>query len=391
MRGSTTAPHQRTLILVTAFAPLSLNMIVPSLPSIAAAYGVEYAVAAIALGGYLAVTAVMQLALGPLSDRVGRRPVMLVALAVFTLASVGCAVAPTIGTFLVCRMLQTAMSAGMVLTLAVVRDTTPPGEVTARISTIAGTMALAPMVAPLLGGAIDAALGWRAVFGAYALGGAALLVLVWANWGETRAAPTPGLAPERVRRLLSEPLFWGYALSAAFSTGGFYVFISGAPLIAAEAYGLSPAALGPYVGSITAGFITGTVVARRLGRRYPLRTTMLLGRIAACGGPLVGLLLLASGPVGVLTLFLCTVWVGFGNGLTGPSANAGATGVRPSLAGSAAGIVGAVTVGTGALLTSATGVVLTQMPSAAVFLAMLFGISAAGLLAALFVWRREPR
>ena len=109
MRAATTPPHLHTLILLTAFSPVTLNMFPPSLANIADDLQTDYAVVSLAIAGYLAVTAVIQLIAGPLSDRFGRRPVLLSALSVFTLASMGCALADDIWTFLAFRMLQGSM------------------------------------------------------------------------------------------------------------------------------------------------------------------------------------------------------------------------------------------------------------------------------------------
>ena len=141
--------------------------------------------------------------------------------------------------------------------------------------------------------------------------------------------------------------FWGYALCIAFSTGGFYAFLGGAPLVASTLFDVPPALLGVYMGSITAGFVSGSFLSGRFAARYALTTMMIGGRIVACLGLILGLLVLAAGVLHELTLFGACVCVGIGNGITMPSSSSGALSVRPTLAGRASGLSGALTVAGG--------------------------------------------
>lgn len=379
-----TPPAPTTLFMLAALPPLTLNMIAPSLTNIATDLQVGYAVISLALGGYLAVTALVELAIGPVADRFGRRPVLLTALAVFTIGSVGCALAQSATVLLGFRMLQAGAIAGFVLSLAIVRDTEDGPDVARRLGRIGMVMALAPMLGPVLGSLLDAAVGWRAVFGLYAAVGAGLLLRVWIDLGETLPRPTGNEDPNesRTARLFREPLFWSYALCTAFSTGAFYIFIAGAPLIAVAAFGVITAQLGIFVGSITAGFLVGSFLTARLVPRFAPDTIMLAGRVVACAGMLAGLAVLRAGIATPLTFFGCTIFVGMGNGLTMPNANAGAMSVRPRLAGSAAGVTGALTLAGGAALTSLTGFVLTRDAAPAALLILMLLASFAGLVAA---------
>ena len=176
-------------------------------------------------------------------------------------------------------------------------------------------------------------------------------------------------------------------LCISFSVGAFYIFISGVPLVAETFLALSPTAVGFYIGTITAGFALGSFLSGRYSKRYPLTTMMLAGRIAACVGLIAGLTLFLVGFVNVFSLFGATVFVGLGNGLTSPSASAGALSVRPRLAGSASGLTGALTVGTGAILTSIAAAILTEEGGAYQLLGMMLFCSVVGLLAALDVRR----
>ena len=393
MRAATSPPALTTLYLLAAISPLTLNMIVPSLANIARDLQADYAVIGLALGGYLAVTAVVELGVGPLSDRIGRRPVLLAALAVFTAASLGCATAQDAGTFLVFRMLQAGAIAGYVLSLAIVRDTRQGPAVPRLFGTIGMVMAIAPMLGPMLGSVLDAAFGWRAVFLLYAAMGAGLLCRTWFDLGETaqRHAPDGDPNARRLTRLLRQPVFWCYAACTAFSTGAFYIFLAGVPLVAASAFGTTTATVGLFVGSITAGFMAGSFLATRLVSRHAPGSVMLAGRVVACAGLLIGLAILASGPVPPLVYFGCTLFVGVGNGLTMPHSNAGALSVAPHLAGSAAGITGSLTLSGGAVMSTVTGFTLADNPSPAGLLALMLMVSFAGLLAAIGAVRLNAR
>lgn len=389
MRRASSPPSLTTLYLLAGISPLTLNMMVPSLANIAEDLRADYAIISLALGGYLAMTALVQLGVGPLSDRIGRRPVLLAALAVFTVASLGCAMAQSDVSFLACRMLQTGAVAGFVLSLAIVRDTQDGPDVPRLLGQISMVMALAPMLGPMLGSVLDAAFGWRAIFLLYAALGGSLLCITWFDVGETlqRSPLEDDVEPDRLTGLLAEPVFWCYALCTAFSTGSFYIFLAGAPLIASAVFGITTAMLGVFVGSITIGFMFGSFLAARLASRQASSSVMFAGRIVACTGMLAGLAIIASGQTTPLLYFGCTIFIGVGNGLTTPNSNAGAMSVRPRLAGSAAGIAGALTLSGGALMSTATGFLLADNPSPQLLLVLLLASSFAGLSAAgMAIW-----
>jgi len=372
---------------------LSLNMFMPSLPGIAEAFGVDYGLASLSLAGYLATTAVMQLIIGPMSDRFGRRPVLLVGVSVFALASLGCVFADDIWTFLAFRVLQSAIIAGWVLSLAIIRDTTPTEETASRIGYLTMVMAVGPMLGPLLGGSLDQLFGWRANFVAYFLFSLIVLGLVWFDAGETNRYRS-GTFSSQFRdypALFRSRRFWGYSLCTVFSSGTFYVFIAGAPLVAHATFGMSPATLGFYIGTITVGFALGSFLSGRYAGRFPYTTMMITGRSVASAGLLTGLLLFFAGHGSVLALFGATIFSGFGNGLTTPSSNAGTLSVRPQLAGSAAGLAGAMMVTGGALLTSFTGAVLSVTHGPYQLLGIMLVCALVGLVAALYVRHVDRR
>ena len=384
-----TPPRFATLVVLAALSVLSLNMFLPSLPNIAADFAVDYALVSLAVAGYMATTAIMHLLIGPLSDRFGRRPLLLAGLAVFALASIGCLLADSIWTFLAFRVLQSGMVAGWVLSLAIVRDTSPPRETASRIGYVTMVMAIGPMIGPMVGGGLDELFGWRANFALYALLGLAAFAWCWVDVGETNRNRSATLLRQfhEYPALVGSRRFWGYTACLGFSSGTFYVFLAGAPLAASAAFGLSAATLGFFMGTITVGFAFGSFLSGRFARRFRFSTMMIAGRVVALCGLTAGLLFYAAGNVSVLTLFGATIFAGLGNGLTMPSANAGALSMRPHLAGSAAGLAGASAVAGGAALTSIIGALITPEDGVWQLLGAMLVCVVAGLAAAIYVRR----
>ena len=261
---------------------------------------------------------------------------MLGALMIFVAASLGCMLAQDVSVLLACRVMQAVIIAGAVVSSAAIRDRHSAIDSAAKLSLIASAMAVAPMLGPMPGGLLDVTLGWRSVFALYAGLGGALLVLAWADMGETRE---PGLPAPRLGdwvALLQSGRYWSYVLCTAFSVGAFYVFVTGVPYVATAAWGLSPAEVGIGVGSITGGFIVGAAVSARQARRLGMGVLLVSGRAVSVTVVALALAVFATGVSHPLALFGLTVFVGLGNGLTLPAANAGTMSVRPALAGTAA-------------------------------------------------------
>ncbi len=386
-RPASSPPSLTTLVLLTAFSVLSLNMFLPSLENIAADFQVDYAMANLSIAGYLAVTAVLQVIMGPLSDRFGRRPVMLAGLGIFSFASIGCLFATNIWVFLGFRLLQGALISGMTLARAAVRDQHGPQKAASLLGYISMAMAIAPMTGPLLGGILDQLFGWRATFLFFVIAGFLLWWLTYADMGETNATPSATIRAQfkTYPELLRSRRFWGYSVCLTFSLGAFYIYITGAALVGGAVFHLSPAAIGGGVGIITCGFAFGSFLSGRFANRVPLTTLVITGRLVAACGPTLGLILMGFGILHPITYFGAITLVGMGNGLTIPSANSGVMSVRPQLSGSAAGLSGAMSVAGGAVLTSLTGAVLTPETGAVTLMLLVLASVVLSLFAALYV------
>lgn len=356
LSAAKTPPHLGTIILLVAISVLTLNMFLPALPAMAEDFEVSKAVMGLAVSGYMVVAGLLQLVLGPISDRIGRRAVLLWIMGLFVIASVGCVLAPNITVFLICRFAQGAIIGASVVAAAAIRDMYPPAQAAGKMGTVAAAMAIAPMLGPALGGVLDTVLSWEAIFVAYSLLGAFSLALIWGDFGETLNTPPRSVADQAraYTELLRMAPFWAYSLCTGFSVGAFYIFLAGAPFVALQVFGLSSAVIGAGLGSITGGYMAGSFATSRLSPRLGTGPMILAGRTITMVGLCTGALLFALGFSHPLILFGATICVGIGNGLTIANTNTGTMSVRPDLAGSAIGLSGAMQLLGGAVLASVT-------------------------------------
>jgi DHA1 family bicyclomycin/chloramphenicol resistance-like MFS transporter len=357
-RGS--SPHLLTLVAATAFGPLTMTIFLPSLPDIARHFQTDYAVAQLAVSLYLASTAFLQLAIGPASDRYGRRPVMLACFVLALLATLAGVYAPTIEVFLAARIVQAAAVAGMAIGRAVIRDMYETDAAASRIGYVTMAMTLAPMAAPFIGGYFDEWFGWQSTFWVIFGVGALTLALLWADLGETHSGRGGSMAAQ-VRawpRLLSSGLFWAYSATAAFSSGAYFAYLGGAPWLASEHFGLAPSQFGLYFVFPATGYVTGNFIAGRYASRLGIHHMMIAGGLVVLAGMAAAILLDRFGPGHPLAFFMPLILLGMGNGIALPGANAGIVSVEPRLAGAASGLGGFLQVGGGAALSVAAGAVI---------------------------------
>jgi DHA1 family bicyclomycin/chloramphenicol resistance-like MFS transporter len=345
-----------------------MNIFLPSLPGMALYYGVPYGVMQQSVALYLALSAALQIVIGPISDRYGRRKVLLGSLVLFLLATIGTLLAPTATSFLIFRMAQAVIAAGMVLSRAVVRDMVADAQAASMIGYVTMGMSLVPMIGPVIGGVLDDLYGWKANFALLLILGLGTLALVWADLGETASLRRVSLA-EQIRTypaLLASRRFWGYTLAAAFASGCFFAYLGGAPYVGDKIFGLSSTHVGALFALTAIGYAAGNFLAGRYSVRLGMNRMILIGCIVTTVGMALLALLTLLGLSGPTTFFGLTIFMGLGNGICLPNANAGMLSVRPELAGTASGLGGAILIGGGAALAAFAGVLLgpgsTEMP-----------------------------
>jgi len=386
----TTPPKIVTLILIAGLSALTMNIFLPSLPGMAVYYDVPYGVMQQSVALYLALSAGLQIVIGPISDRYGRRKVLLASVVLFLLATVGTLLAPTATSFLIFRMAQAVIASGMVLSRAVVRDMVADERAASMIGYVTMGMSLVPMIGPVIGGVLDDLYGWKANFALLLILGLATLALVWADLGETASLSRVSLA-DQVRTypaLLASRRFWGYTLSAAFASGCFYAYLGGAPYVGDKVFGLSSTHVGVLFALTAIGYAAGNFFAGRYSVRLGMNRMILIGcMVTSLGLALLALLTLLnlSGPT---TFFGLTIFMGLGNGICLPNANAGLLSVRPELAGTASGLGGAILIGGGAALAAFAGVLLGPGASEMPLILLMLASSVASVIAILFVIRR---
>lgn len=356
----TTPPHVMTLVLIAGLSAMSLNVFLPSLPHMADHFATDYSVMQLSVAVYLAVNAVLQIIVGPISDRYGRRPVLLVSTVLFVAATIGCIYAPTIEVFLIFRMGQAVIVSGMVLSRAVVRDMYDQDKAASMIGYVAMGMAVVPMISPAVGGFLDEVFGWESNFWLLAILGVLTAWLIWADLGETAARRNTSLM-DQVREypgLLTSRRFWGYCLAMAFAAGAFFAYLGGAPFVGSEVFGMTPAELGFFFGAPAIGYFAGNFVSGRYSARIGVNRMVFVGSLINATGITLSMLVFWLGYGTQWSFFGFMTFVGLGNGMIIPNATAGMLSVRPHLAGTASGLGGSIMLGGGAGLSALAGVLL---------------------------------
>jgi MFS transporter, DHA1 family, multidrug resistance protein len=382
------------LIVVSIINPLGVNMFVPAMPAIMRALSTDLASIQLVLSAYLFATAAAQLVLGPLSDRLGRRPVLLGGLILFVAASLVCTLAPSIEVLIVARVLQgMGGCVGIVLGRAMIRDRFERNEAASMLGYVTMGFAVAPMFGPALGGILNDSIGWRSIFGFLAALGAIVTTAAIFALPETRrphdpGAPTPGLA--RSFAILGRlPAFWAYALNVAFTTGVFFSFLGGTPFVAIDILGMTGTEYGIYFAFVPGGFILGNFLTARYSARLGIQPMLIAGSTIALIAVIAMALAFAVGWYHPLSLFVPMYAIGFSNGLTLANALAGAVSVRPAIAGAASGLAGSLQLGVGGAATVIVGALLGAVHSVFPLIAVMALFAAGALAAAL--WSRSAR
>ncbi|MDT0682127.1 multidrug effflux MFS transporter [Roseicyclus sp. F158] len=383
----TTPPHIVTLVALASISALSMNVFLPSLPSMTEHFGTPYAVMQLTVTAYLGINAVLQILIGPISDRFGRRPVLLGAMAIFLLATLGTLFAASAGGFLFWRMMQAAVVTGLVLSRAVVRDIYPPDRSASMIGYVTMGMALVPMISPMIGGVLDEVFGWKANFWLLFVCGAGVAALIHLDLGET-ATDTAATFSAQFREypeLVTSRRFWGYCLTAMLASGAFFSFLGGAPYVATEVFDLSPSQMGGFFGFPAVGYALGNFLTGRYSSRVGIDRMAILGCVVCAAGLASLALWMATGPVSPVVYFGSFIWVGIGNGLVLPNVTSGMLSVRPRLAGTASGLGGACMIGGGAVLSAIAGAALTPSAGHWILAGLMQACSALALLVILWV------
>lgn len=354
-------PSLSILAAIAASGTLSMHIFVPAMPAVARQFDVQPGIAQLTLTLYLVGIAIGQLLYGPLSDRFGRRPVLIVALAVFLLGTLLAGIAPQIEWLITARVLQ-ALGAcgGLVLGRAMVRDGASTDQAARQIAFLVMAMTMTPALAPLVGGAITGWLGWRAIFAFLGVTGLALLVLTMLALPETNrqriALPNPGAMIAVYGRLLRLPQFRALAIGGACMSTSMYAFFASSPFLFIEVLHRPATEIGAYYMVIVAGITLGSWIASRL--TVGSRADMILPVAATLG--LIGAgALLAIDRAGWLSVasMLGTVCIfSLGAGLASPVATARAIGVDPRAIGAASGLYGFMQMTVGALCTLLVGI-----------------------------------
>jgi len=361
------------LMAMTAIGPATLNILVPALPALVKRLGSDIGTVQFTLSLYLLSLAAAQLLLGPLSDRFGRRPVVLAGLALNVAASLAAIAAASIGALIGARVVQAVgASTGIVIGRAIIRDLYERDRAAAMIGLVTTAMVIAPMISPLVGGILDTAFGWEAIFVFIAaLSGA---VLLWAVFvlPETRPASvahTPGMLMQEWRALIGNMKFHGYVLCGALGSAPFFTFLGGGPHVVVTLMGRSSAEYGVWFAVTSLGYMGGNFAASRLSQRFGVDWMIMTGiAFELIGASLTAALVATMPDGGPAIIFLPQLVISIGSGLLLPNAIAGAISVRPQAAGAASGMAGFAQMAVGAASTQVVTIALagasTAMPMA---------------------------
>lgn len=369
------------LAALTGMQAVSTDLYLPALPDLRADLGADLASTQLTLSAFIAAFAVSNLAYGPLSDRFGRRPMLVAGMAVYVVGTAGCLVAASIGQLLLFRVLQaTGACAGPVLARAVVRDMHPPERAAAMLGWMSFAMSAVPVLAPSVGGALVGGFGWRSSFAALLAFGAAVLAGVLLAVPETNRHRGRAASPRRIladyATLLRSRTFLGYAVCVSAGYWGIFAYLSSSPFVLIETVGISPRGYGVAFGATVLGFVLGAFLAGRFARRFgPARMVAAGAACAAAGGAasLACALLLEPGVVATVAPFALFM---VGAGLLLPNGFAGAIGPFPQMAGTASALAGFLQLGSSALVGVLVGAVHDGTATAHAAVALAAGLTA---------------
>ncbi len=337
------------LALLLGIQPVTTDLYLPALPALTEGFGAPVSQAQLTLTTLLLAFGISQLVWGPLSDRFGRRPVLVCGLAAYTVASLGCALAPSMPLLIVWRILQgIAMGAAVMCARAIVRDLHSP-ELGARVMSkgLTGLGIIACACAPL-GGLLSDALGWRYALGVLAVFGALTLALVVLRFQESvpRKNPLalrPGTLAATWVTILRHPTFLAWSALSTASYAGLFTFLASSSFIFIKVLGLTRTQYGLVMFSMAFVYIIGTFLCRRLLPRFGLRKSVAIaGVLTLTGGTLLGALALAGVHSGWAIMLPYLLFM-LAHGVHQPCSQSGAVGPFPQAAGAASALNGFLT------------------------------------------------
>ncbi len=342
------------IVAITACGTLGMHLIIPALPDTAHALHVSPGAIQLTITLYLIGLAIGQLAYGPISDRFGRRPVLIGGLALFTLAGIATTAAPGALTLVVARVLQSiGACAGLVLGRAIVRDSATADRAAAQLAMLTLVMSAAPAIAPVLGGYATAWFGWRAAFALLAIVGAVTLLLAVLMLPETNRSQSGTRASMLVGslRLFRSRAFCGYVLGGAFTTTSFYAFMAASPFILVDLLHEPTERVGLYYLLLMAGVAAGSFLANRIAGRIKVQVALRLANGFAIAGAAMFMLADLSGWLTVVSVIGPVVLFMVGAGMASPFALSGAVSVNSHAIGAASGLYGFTQMAYGAFCT----------------------------------------
>ncbi len=353
-RSSIQGPSIWVLIVISTISPLSMNIYLPSMAKMVTAFETTTAMVQLTMSLFLASLAIATVLLGPLSDRFGRRPVVLWGMALYVVGSFICVIAPTIETLIAGRIVQAfGGCTGIVQGRAIIRDLYDRDKAASMIGYVTMGMAIGPMFGPAIGGFLEEQYGWQGSFFLMLILGIMVLLTSIFLLPETnhRRSHGGGMATllRNSQSLLKEPLFWGYSLIIGFTSSVYFSFLGGAPFVAGNILGISATQMGLYFMFVAVGYICGNFISGRIAERVGVFRMIAVGSSLPAAAIVVISTFLILGIENPATLFVPMFFVGLGNGVCLPSSVSGAVSVRPDLAGTASGLSGACQVGFGAI------------------------------------------
>jgi DHA1 family bicyclomycin/chloramphenicol resistance-like MFS transporter len=341
------------LVAMTGVAPISLYMLVPALPLLAATFGRDISIAQMTVSLYMVGIACSQIIMGPLSDRFGRRPVLLAGLGLMVLASAGCMFADTLPQLIAARFFQALGGAtGMVVSRAIIRDLYSRDRIGSMISLVIAVMMIAQMLSPLTGGLLEISFGWRSIF--YLITAASLVITVTIALAlpETRRDRTAGGGFRGdVGSLVTSRAFVGYMLCMVLASQIIFAFAGGGPYIVVTQMGRSGAEYGAWFATTGFAYLVGNLFCVRFAPRHSLEKLIWFGLALQLGGSALNLIWSIAGINQAPSfLFGTQMIVMFANAFVMSNSAAGAISVRPDAAGTASGAMGFLQMGIGALV-----------------------------------------